>query len=404
MMKALIVVENNFVPIDRRVWYAATSLRDGGWKVSVICPAPRGAHSGQGSENYSLKTVTEIVDGITVYRFPLTFAENGTFDFLKEYLQAFISITGLIWKIRKKEGFDVLHICNPPEIFFPIGIFCRMLGAKFLFDHHDLFPEMVNWRFKGFKKRLFYLFARMTEYLTYKSANKIIATNQSYKKIGLSRNTVKAENIFIVRNGPKIHEFTPVDPELRLRKDFPHVACYVGIMGEDDGVSELVEVIRHIVSNLERKDILFILVGDGSNLPLVKQKVADYGLDEFVDMPGMIKDDLLLRRYMCSADILLSPEPWTPLNAHSTFIKIAEYMAMSKPIVAYELKESLYTAQKAAIFVKPGENEQYAQAILDLMEDEEKRRRMGEYGRHRVIEFLGWEHQEQNLLRAYSTA
>ena len=279
-----------------------------------------------------------------------------------------------------------------------------MLGAKFLFDHHDLFPEMVNWRFKGFKKRLFYLFARMTEYLTYKSANKIIATNQSYKKIGLSRNTVKAENIFIVRNGPKIHEFTPVDPELRLRKDFPHVACYVGIMGEDDGVSELVEVIRHIVSNLERKDILFILVGDGSNLPLVKQKVADYGLDEFVDMPGMIKDDLLLRRYMCSADILLSPEPWTPLNAHSTFIKIAEYMAMSKPIVAYELKESLYTAQKAAIFVKPGENEQYAQAILDLMEDEEKRRRMGEYGRHRGIEFLGWEHQEQNLLRAYSTA
>jgi len=403
-MKALIVVENNFVPVDRRVWYEATSLRDAGWKVSVICPAPRGAHAGQSSGNYSTETVTENIDGIIVYQFPLTFAEQGVLDFVNEYLKSFISIAGLTWKVWRKEGFDILHICNPPEIFFPIGIFYRMLGAKFLFDHHDLFPEMVNWRFKGFKKWFFYLFARITEYLTYKFANKIIATNQSYEKIGIVRNKVKSENICIVKNGPKIHEFAPVDSDLSLRRSFPYVACYVGIMGEDDGVSELVDVIQHIIRDLKRTDILFILVGDGSDLPLVKRKVTDYGLDEFVDMPGMIRDDLLLRRYMCSADVLLSPEPWTPLNAHSTFIKIAEYMAMGKPIVAYELEESLYTAQEAAIFVKPGETEQYAKAIVDLMEDEEKRRQMGEYGRRRVIEFLGWEHQEQNLLRAYNTA
>ena len=400
-MKALIIVENNFVPIDRRVWYEATSLRDGGWKVSVICPAPRGAHSGRNSKSYRSKALTETIDGIDVYRFPLTFAEKGALDFLKEYIKSFISINMLAWKVWKKEGFDVIHICNPPEIFFPVGLFYRILGAKFLFDHHDLFPEMINWRFKGFKRRLFYPFARISEYLTYKSANKIIATNQSYKKIGLSRNAVKTEKISIIRNGPKIHEFTPVDPDLLLRKKFPYVACYVGIMGEDDGVSELVEVIRHVVSNLKRQDLLFILVGDGSDLPLVKQKVTDYGLDKFIEMPGMIRDDVLLRRYMCSADVLLSPEPWTPLNAHSTFIKIAEYMAMGKPIVAYDLKESRYTAREAAIFVPPGETLKYAEAILKLVDDEPLRKKMGETGQHRVRETLGWEYQQKTLVQEF---
>ena len=285
-MRVLIIVENNFVPVDRRVWGEATSLRDTGWKVSVICPAPRGAHAGHNSENYSLKPFIENVDGITIYRFPLTFAEHGAMDFLKEYLHAFMSITGLTWKVWRKEGFDIVHICNPPEIFFPLGLFYKMLGSKFLFDHHDLLPEMINWRFKGFNKWFFHLFARITEYLTYKIADKIITTNQSYKEIAIKRNKVKPDKICIVRNGPKVHEFTPVNPDPSLRKNFPHVACYVGIMGEDDGVSELVEVIKHIIQDLKRTDILFILVGDGSDLPLVKQKVADYGLDEFVDMPG----------------------------------------------------------------------------------------------------------------------
>jgi glycosyltransferase involved in cell wall biosynthesis len=402
--KVLIIVENNWVPVDRRVWYEATSLRDAGWKVSVICPNAAGAHAGRNTEAYRSILEEEDIDGITVHRFSLKFAEKGAFDFIVEYTLSFILIAYLSWKVWRRQGFDVLHICNPPEIFFPIGLFYRLLGAKFLFDHHDLFPEMIEGRFNGLKKLLFYSFSRITEYLTYKFANKIITTNQSYKEICVLRNGVKDNKVYIVRNGPKINEFNPVDPDSSLRRKFPYVACYVGIMGEDDGVSEFVDVIRYVIYNLKRRDILFILVGDGSDFPIVKQKVAQYDLNKFVDMPGMISNDLLLRRYMCSADILLSPEPWTPLNAHSTFIKIAEYMAMGKPIVAYELKESLHTAKKAAHFVKSGETDRYAKAIIDLLENKEKRRKMGEYGRRRVVEILGWEHQVQNLLRAYNAA
>jgi len=397
----LIVVENNWVPVDRRVWYEATTLRDFGWKVTVICPAPTGAHAGENAPEHNSIVERENIDGVIVYRFHLTFAEEGISKYLREYISSFIWVAKLSWKIWREERFDILHICNPPDIFFPIGLFYRILGAKLVFDHHDLFPEMVIWRFKGVKGKLLRFLGRLMEYLTFKSSNVVLTTNESYKQIALNRNRIRKDSIYVVRNGPKIREFKPVDPDLSLRRHFPYVACYVGIMGEDDGVSELVDVIRLIVQDLKRTNILFILVGDGSDLPLVKQRVADYGLDEFVDMPGMIRDDLLLRRYMCSADVLLSPEPWTPLNAHSTFIKVGEYMAMGKPIVAYDFKETKYTAEDAAVYVSHGDVKGYAQAILSLLENENKRKRMGKIGFKRVKELVGWENQKRILLDTY---
>lgn len=346
----------------------------------------------------------EEVEGITVYRYPVTFAEDGVLDYLNEYFRSFVYIAKLSWRVWRKHHFDVIHICNPPEIFFPIGLVFRLLGAKFIFDHHDLFPEMVRWRFAGFKGSAFDSFSRVMEYMTYKSANVVIATNESYKGIGVRRNRVNSQRVWVVRNGPKCHKFLPEKPNPAIRRGFPFVACYVGVMGEEDGVSDLVEVIRHIVHSKRRMDILFILVGDGSDRAAIERNVNEYGLRDFIQMPGLIQEDRLLCTYMSSADVLLSPEPWTPLNACSTFIKVGEYMAMGRPIVAYDLKETRVTAGAAAVYVQPGNVIGYAEAIIDLLDDNVRRERMGNLGRDRIRRFLAWEHQEIKLLQAYKSA
>lgn len=400
--RVLIVEENSFIPIDTRVWYEVTTLRDAGWDVSVICPKESDIHTGKSATKRT--STPENLEGVTVYRFPLTFAEHGLFDYLVEYFSAFTAIARLSWCVWRKGHFDIIHFCNPPDIFFPIAIFFRLLGARVIFDHHDLFPELVAWRYDGFVGKLLYGFARVTEYLTFRSANVVISTNQSYRQIGRERGNVPAERIVVVRNGPKRDEFTPVEAVLTLKRDFPYMACYAGVMGYEDGVLELLQSIRYIIQDLGRHDILFILLGDGSMRPQALATVKAWGLEDFIDFPGMVRDKLLLRQYLCTADVLLSPEPLTPLNAHSTFIKVGEYMAMGKPIVGYDLVETRYTAQDAAVYVEPGNETEFGRAIVALVDDPERRRLMGESGRQRLLNHLSWEHQQDELFRAYSIA
>jgi glycosyltransferase involved in cell wall biosynthesis len=400
--KALIVEENNTVPYDPRVWQEATTLRDAGWLVTVICPAAIGVHPDQ---RESGKTVyPEDLDGVTVYRFPLTFAEKGIIDYLAEYLSAFTAIARLSWLVWRRESFDIIHFCNPPDIFFPISIFYRLLGARVIFDHHDLFPEFVAWRYRGLPGTFLYAVARVTEFLTFRSANIVISTNESYRRIAIERGGVPAERVIVVRNGPKRDQFAPVDPLLTLKRGFPYLACYAGIMGHEDGVLELLSSIRYLVHDLDRRDILFVLLGDGSIYSQAMALVAAWELQDVLQMPGLIHDKLILRQYFCTADVLLAPEPLTPLNAHSTFIKIGEYMAMGKPIVAYDLPESRYTAQESAIYVQPGDIQGYGRAIVTLLDDPERRQRMGALGRQRFMNHLSWEDQQAELLRAYANA
>lgn len=205
-------------------------------------------------------------------------------------------------------------------------------------------------------------------------------------------------------NFSRIAPYVPVEPVRALRRGFPYTACYAGLMGFEDGVLELIESIRYVVHDLGRRDILFVLLGDGAVRPHALAKVEAWGLEAFVDMPGMIHDKLLLRQYMSTADALLSPEPLTPLNAKSTFIKIGEYMSIGKPIVAYDLQETRYTAQEATVYVEPADAEGFGQAIMALLDDPERARRMGEIGRQRILNQFGWEHQQQNLFRAYAVA
>jgi glycosyltransferase involved in cell wall biosynthesis len=391
----LMIVENNSVPFDRRVWYEATSLRDEGWMVTIICPV---------DEKPPVPGFADHIDGITVYRFPLEFAEMGIRKFLQEYVTAFISIARLTRRVWRESPFDIIHICNPPDIFFPIGLFYRLRRARFIFDHHDLFPENVSWRYRSFGGRLLYLLSRLFEFLTYQSANLVIATNESYKQIGHLRDHVRGEKIVVVRNGPKLKEFTPIDILPDLKRGFRFMACFVGLMGNEDGLDELVEIIRYTVLEFGCKNILFTLIGDGPKRKTAEDRLRELGLKQYVDMPGLIRNDLLLRQYMSSADIFLSPEPWTPMNDRSTFIKIGEYMIMGKPIVAFDLKETRYTARDAAVYVYPGDIQGYSKALVDLIHDEEKRFRMGSYGHQRVINELCWEQQKTRLFHAYRVA
>lgn len=394
--RVLIIEENSFVPKDTRVWYEAMTLRDAGWHTTVICPAENGKAAAIGTK--------ENLEGIDVYRFPLKFARRGMMNYMNEYVNAFVSISRLARQVWREGKFDIIHFCNPPDILFPVGLFYRMLGARMVFDHHDLFPELISYRFSGSAGKMFYAMARITEYLTFRSANVVISTNQSYRKIAMERGKVPGGRVFILRNGPKCETFVPVEPVPGLKHGFPYMACYAGVMGFEDGVLEMLASIRHIVCDMGRRDILFTMLGDGSTRPQAVAQVKEWGLESFVHMPGMVLDNLLLRQYLSTADVCLSPEPLTPLNKHSTFIKVAEYMAMGKPIVAYDLPETRFTAQEAAIYVPPGDTKEYGQALAALMDNPAQRQHMGTFGRERILSDLSWEHQKQNLFQAYAAA
>jgi len=400
--KALIVLENCFVPLDVRVWYEATTLRDAGWQPTIVCPAPTGVHAANSVPVPFGQAVD--IEGIKVYFFPLTFAEGGVAAYLHEYLSAFTAIARLSWAAWRSNGFDVIHLCNPPDIFFPLAWLYRMLGARVVFDHHDLFPEAISHSFGGRTGRLLHGLASVMEYLTFHTAHVTMSTNESYRQVAIDRGRLSPDRVLVLRNGPKMQEFCPVEPVPALKQGFDHMVCYAGMMGPQDGVYELLDSIRHIVHGMGCNDVLFALLGDGAVYAEALEMVGDWRLDGTVHMPGMIRDKELLRQYLCTADVCVSPEPLTPLNERSTFIKIGEYMAMGKPVVAYDLPESRHTAQDAALFVETGDAKAFGEAVVALLHDAGLRHKMGEAGRQRFVNELSWEHQQRNLLRAYELA
>ncbi len=398
--KALIVVENNFVPLDPRVWSEATTLRDAGWKVTIMCPEPSGVYicPPRGTDGMV------DMEGVRVLYFRLKSANNGIAAYLAEYLSAFFTIWRLSWLVWRRDRFDILHICNPPDIFFPLLLFYRLLGVGIVYDHHDLFPEFVQHRFHGLGGRLFHWAALVMEYMTCRSAHIMIAVNESYREVAIQRAGLSNERIVTVRNGPRTNEFSPLPPVEALKSGFPFLVCYIGIMGYEDGIPEMLESIRHVIQHLGRRDIYFHLMGGGALLPWAQEQIAAWGLGPYVTAPGMVKDRTVIRQYLSTADVCLSPEPMSPLNAISTFIKVGEYMAMGKPVVAFDLKETRWTACEAAIYVEPGDTSGFGQAISDLIDSPARRTAMGGCGRERFLQCLAWEHQECNLLAAYDRA
>jgi len=386
--KVLIIVENLPVPFDRRVWLEATTLTAEGYKVSVISPGNK----------VDLKY--EVLDRVSIYRYPLPPTTKGFLSYLWEFTYCWFMTFILSIRILLREGFDVIHACNPPDTFFLLGALYKLPGKKFIFDQHDLCPEVYKARFGSARKEIILKALQLLEKLTYKTANLVIAPNESYKTIAAQRGRVEEEKIFVVRTGPDTQRLKRVEPEPELKRGRKYMVCYLGVMGPQDGVDYLLRSIEFITRTNGRNDILFALIGGGDCFNDLKKMSVELGVDKYVLFTGRIPDDELVR-YISTADVCVGPDPKNELNNNSTMNKIMEYMAMGKPIVSFDLKETRFSAGAAALYARPNDPTDFGNKILELLKDGKKRREMGEYGRKRIEQELAWEYKKKNLIRAY---
>jgi glycosyltransferase involved in cell wall biosynthesis len=303
--------------------------------------------------------------------------------------------------IYLREGFDVIHAANPPDTFVLIAAFYKLLGVRFVYDHHDLSPEMYQARLNGRGSRFVYHALILFEKLSCRLADHVIATNQSYRTVEMQRGYVPEERITIVRNGPDLNRFQPTEPDTELRRKGKTIIGYAGIMGFQDGVDYLLRALQHLVYGLGRTDFFCVIIGGlGDARASLKVLATELGLDKYIWFTGWVSNDGYIR-YLSTADICVDPDPSNPFNDRSTMIKILEYMALEKPIVAFNLPEHRYTAQEAALYVRPNDEIELARALAELMDDPPRRRAMGLFGRRRVETELAWCYSVQPLLDAY---
>jgi glycosyltransferase involved in cell wall biosynthesis len=389
--RILIIVENLPVPFDRRVWLESTTLRDAGYEVSVICPQGRGYMEPH-----------EVIEGIHVYRYPAPPPTTTRLSYAWEFPYCWMKSLGLAGKLQREARLDAIQACNPPDTFFLIGLLFKLFWrTKFVYDQHDLCPELYLSRFGG-RKAFYYGLLRALEWATYRSADMVLSTNLSYKHHATEVGGFPADRTFVVRSGPRVTQFTPVDPDPSLKKGRKYLVCYLGVMGPQDGLDYLLRAVRHVVDVVKRKDVHFALIGAGDSFAAVKGLRDDLGLADRVDMTGRIPDEGV-RRYLSTADVCVCPDPKNPLNDVSTMNKVLEYMVFGKPMVSFELKESRYSAQDGALYASPNDEIEFGDKIVQLLDDPALRAEMGRRNRARVEEDLSWEHTSEELLRAYAT-
>lgn len=387
--RILIVVENLPVPFDRRVWSEATTLAAAGYTVSVICPKGKGADA-----EY------EFLEGVHVYRHPLPEEGDGPVGYLREYGAALWHELRLALRVRRDRGVDILHGCNPPDLIFLVAWALRPLGVRYVFDHHDICPELYETKFerRGLLWRAMVLF----EWLTFKTASVSIATNESYAEIARTRGGMAPEDVFVVRSGPKVDKLELRAPRPELKRGAQHLIGYVGVIGQQEGLDLLVSAAEHLV-RAKGRDVHFAIVGGGPALEEVQAEVASRGLEAQFTFTGRASDDLLLD-VLNTADVCVNPDRATPMNDLSTMNKILEYMTLKKPIVQFDLKEGRSSAGDASLYARQNDPIDFAEKIATLLDDPERRRRMGEIGRSRVEGGLSWEHSTPVLLEAYKRA
>jgi len=385
--RVLILVENLPSPFDRRVWQEACSLRDAGYLVSIICPTGRG---------YERKF--EAIDGIHVYRYKLHVEASGTAGYVLEYAIALVWTFALAWRVLLSRGFDVVHACNPPDLFFLIGGFFKLFGKKFVFDHHDLNPELYEAKFG--RRDFFHRLMLELEYWTFRSADVSIATNESYRRIAMGRGRMPPERVFVVRSGPSLERLKILPPDERLKRGRRHLVGYVGVMGKQEGIDYLLRAARHIVLDLGRADVHFGLVGGGTSLEEMKALAQELGVADYVTFTGRVPDGEMLAM-LNTADVCVNPDVANELNDKSTMNKIMEYMALGKPIVQFDLAEGRYSARRASLYAQKNDAFDLAAKIVELLDDPARRAEMGKYGRSRVENELEWRHEAPKLLAAY---
>jgi glycosyltransferase involved in cell wall biosynthesis len=386
--RVLIIVQNLPVPFDRRVWLECQALTANGYEVAVVCP------KGKGDPAY------QVLDGVELYKYRPYAPGGSKLSFVAEYAYSFLATAWHVSKARRRGRFTVLQACNPPDIFWPIAIALRAADrTRFVFDHHDLCPELFQSRFPD-GPALPYKGLRWLEKKTHRTADHVIATNESYREIAIRRSGKKPEDVTVVRTGPDPDKLKrgPADPaQKRGRK---YLAAYIGVMGPQDGVDIVVRAADIVIRELGRDDIAFTLIGKGDCFDELVALRDELGLAGHVEFTGRAPDELV-GHILSTADIGLSPDPKNPLNDLSTMNKTMEYMAFELPVVAFDLRETRVSAQDAAVYATPNDVREYAQAIVDLLDDDGKRADMGKLGRARVEDELAWPHSARAYVGVY---
>ncbi|GAA2753252.1 MULTISPECIES: glycosyltransferase family 4 protein [Kitasatospora] len=387
--RALILVENLSVPFDRRVWQECTTLRAAGWTVDVICP--------KGSKRDTEPEA--VIDGVRIHRYPLRAATGGPAGYLREYGSALWHTMRLA---RRVGPVDVVHACNPPDLLFLPALWLKRHGARFVFDQHDLVPELYLSRFdRG--EDLLYRGVCALERLTYRAADVVLATNESYRDVALHRGGRRPDDVFVVRSAPDTERFRPVPPEPELKRGKPHLLCYLGVMGPQDGVDYALRALAKLRDECGRTDWHAVFVGGGDTFDAMVELSRRLGLSEQVEFTGRVPDADLVR-YLSTADVCLSPDPRNPLNDVSTMNKVLEYMVMGRPIVSFDLREARVSAGDAAVYAPADDEARFAELVALLLDDPEKRALMGKIGQERINGPLAWRNSQASLLAAYAAA
>ena len=386
--RVLIIVQNLPVPFDRRVWLECKALTAAGYEVTVISP--------KGNEDPG----REVLDGVTLLKYRPYAPGGSALGFVLEYVYSFLATARLVLRARRDGPFDVLQACNPPDIFWPIGRWLRRRdGSRFVFDHHDLCPELYDSRFPE-GRRLPWRGLIALEKATFRTADHIVATNASYAEIAMRRGGKDPADVTVVRTGPdpeRLHRRAEVPS---LRRGRRHLVAYIGVMGPQDGVDLAVRAAAHVVHDLGREDVSFTFMGAGDSYNDLVRLRDDLELRDYVELPGRVPDETVLD-VLSTAEVGLSPDPKNPLNDLSTMNKTLEYMAFGIPVVAFDLKETRVSADGSASYVPSGDVAAYARAIVKLLDDDSRRAAMGRTGRLRIEDELGWPHQRDAYVGVY---
>lgn len=385
----LFILENNSVPYDPRVWRQAIAVKRWGYEVSVIC-----------RKEVTSKASYEHINGIDIYRHYMPPDLPTRYNYFLEYMVAILLAFTLAIRLYIKKPFHIIHAANPPDIIFLIGAFFKIFGVKYIFDVHDLSPELYSSIYKR-NGSLIHKTLLLTEKLSCMMSDVIITTNQSFQNIISDRNKIEQSRIFVVRNDPHIEDFIPFWSQKIQRLEEKKIILFVGTINPQDGIIDLLKALYYLINDLNEKNVQCVIIGSGRAITEANKTIMQLNLKDYVDMKGKISDRKLIYDLLKIADVCVEPAPFNEINNISTFIKVLEYMASGKPTIAFDLKESRYSANGSAIFVKPGDTEGYAKEIKNLLYDPELRDKLGSVGRERVRNDFNWNNSLKNMKAAY---
>jgi glycosyltransferase involved in cell wall biosynthesis len=387
--RVCLVVQNLPVPFDRRVWLEATTLQRAGWDVTVVCPKAKGFDAS-----------FEVLEDVHVHRYALPVDAQGALGFVAEFSWCLVRTAMKTVRVAARgRGFDVLHVCNPPETYWPLAWLWQRFGVRFVFDHHDLSPEMYAVKF-GREDGLALRGLRFLERMTFRTADLVVTTNESHKRVAVERGGTDPDDVYVVRSGPDLARLTVHEPDPAWRQGRRHLVTYLGEICAQDGVEHLVQAMRVLRDELGRDDVHCVLVGGGPHQPAVKAYAEELGVADLCTFTGRVSDEDLCR-VLSSADVGVDPDPKNPWSDKSTMNKIMEYMFFGLPVVSYDLTETRVSAEDAAVYAEPDSARDLAKQVDALLDDPERRQRMGAYGHGRVATRLAWEHSAPTLLAAY---